>query len=406
MSSAAVGAERRGFRAPGTGFMVVGALIGAVGAFLFQREGGRALGPEAFAPVSVLWTLFFILATVLLVPVEQYVTREVAAGRRALPNDLRPMWAMAAIGAVAGGLFVTVTLDDLFDGDPEYVFQIALMMYGYALLFFGKGVYAGTRKFRSIGWVLVIESLSRLAVGLLAIRLFATATSLGWAMVIGSFSVLALRWWRDDRGESRQAGAPAARFLAGYVGGTSSSQLLLGGAPIAVAALGGSPALISIIFITFTLFRAPMTLIFAIQGRILPYLVGLASEKAHARLARIAWGVVGIGAVAAVLAGLAGRLIGADIVAFLFGEEFAPATTVAMFAAAGVVAASTAQVASQILVAEARTSRLSVAWFSGLVIGIAALALTGGSPDERVSMAFAIGEVAALVLMGILAIKR
>ena len=55
--------------------MVSGGLIGAIGAYLFQVYGGRALGPEAFAPISVLWTLFFILATVLLVPVEQYVTR-------------------------------------------------------------------------------------------------------------------------------------------------------------------------------------------------------------------------------------------------------------------------------------------------------------------------------------------
>ena len=45
-------------------------------------------GSEAFAPIALLWTVFFILATVLLVPVEQYVTREVASGRKAIPHDL------------------------------------------------------------------------------------------------------------------------------------------------------------------------------------------------------------------------------------------------------------------------------------------------------------------------------
>ena len=83
-------AEARGFRAPGTGFMVAGGLIGALGAYLFQLYGGRTLGTTEFAPVSNLWTTFFILATVLLVPVEQYVTREVASGRKALPADLKP----------------------------------------------------------------------------------------------------------------------------------------------------------------------------------------------------------------------------------------------------------------------------------------------------------------------------
>ena len=102
MSSPVVEAGKRGLRARGTGFMVAGALIGAVGAYLFQVYGGRSLGPDAFAPVSVLWTTFFILATVLLVPVEQYVTREVASGRRAIPHDLTPTFVMAAIGGLVG----------------------------------------------------------------------------------------------------------------------------------------------------------------------------------------------------------------------------------------------------------------------------------------------------------------
>jgi O-antigen/teichoic acid export membrane protein len=406
MSAPVVEAEKRGFRAPGTGFMVGGALIGAVGAYLFQVYGGRSLGPEAFAPVSILWTTFFILATVLLVPVEQYVTREVASGRRAIPNDLRPTLAMASIGAVVGGIFVFVTLDDLFEGDLQYVAQIVLLMVGYSLLFAGKGVLAGTRHFAQVGWVLVIETLARLAAGIIAIQLLATATSLGWAMVIGGVAVLAMRWWRYDTGESKESSTPARGFLAGYVGGTSSSQLLLGGAPIAVAALGGSPALISIVFVTFTLFRAPLTLIFALQGRVLPYLVGLAREADHAQLARIARLVVFGGAGLAVLGGLVGWLVGADVVVLLFGEEFAPTSTVAMLAAAGVMAAAAAQIASQVLVAEARTRRLSLAWLGGLAVGVLALLLLRVEPDTRVALSFAIGEFVALGLMATLATRR
>ena len=139
-------AERRGFRAPGTTFMVAGGLIGAVGAYLFQVYGGRALGPEAFAPIGVLWTLFFILATVLLIPIEQYVTREVASGRRAIPHDLRPAAVMAGVGAVIGAGFVVVTLDRLFMGSWQYVLQVILLMVGFGLLFVAKGVLAGRRE--------------------------------------------------------------------------------------------------------------------------------------------------------------------------------------------------------------------------------------------------------------------
>jgi O-antigen/teichoic acid export membrane protein len=398
--------DKRGFRAPGTTFMVAGGLIGAVGAYLFQVYGARNLDPEAFAPVSVLWTAFFILATILLVPVEQYVTREVASGRKTLPADLKPAFAMAAIGGLLGGGFVLFTLDDLFSGDPVYGVQIVLLMIGYSLLFVGKGVLAGSRRFAGVGWILIVETVARLLAGIVLLQLLADATSLGWAMVIGGFSVLALLWWRQDKGRVQEPAGPASRFLAGYVGGTASSQVLLGGAPIAVAALGGSPALVSIVFVTFTLYRAPLTLIFALQGRILPYLVGLAREANQRQLVRIARGVVFMGAALAVFGGLVGWLVGPEVVGLLYGDEYMPSDLVAMLAAAGVMAAASAQIASQVLVAEGRTARLSWAWLGGLLVGAIVLVVSSGTPDSRVGWGFASGEVAALGLMAVLAIRR
>lgn len=406
MTAPVVAADRRGFRAPGTTFMITGGLLGAIGAYLFQLYGGRVLGPEAFAPISVLWTTFFILATILLVPVEQYVTREVASGRKALPHDFGPAGAMVAVGGLVGAGFVWVNLDSLFDGQFEYVIQIFLLMVGYGLLFVGKGVLAGARQFAEVGWAMIIETTVRLLAGFAFIALAARATSLGWAMVVGGFAVLTLRWWRHDRGGAQQASSPAAGFLAGYAGGTSSSQFLLAGAPLAVAALGASPALISIVFVTFTLYRAPLTLIFALQGRILPYLVGLARDQDQARLGRIASRVVMVGAGLAILGGVVGWMIGPEVVTLLYGAEFLPDRTMTLFAAAGVMAAAAAQIASQVLVAEGRTRRLAVAWFGGLVAALVALLVIGGEPDVRVAGAFVVGEFAALGLMALLAIRR
>ncbi len=399
-------AERRGFKAPGTTFMVAGGLIGAAGAYVFQVYGGRQLGIHAFAPIAQLWTIFFILGTVLLVPVEGYVTREVASGRKAIPHDLVPAGVVAGIGALLGGAFVIVTLDRLFTGSWEYVVQIVLLMLGYGLLFVGKGVLAGRRRFADVGWVLIIETVVRLVAGIIAIRLIATAESLGWAMVLGAFAVLGMGWWRHDKGQSRAPSEPATRFLGGYVAGTASSQVLLGAAPIAVALLGGDEAMQSVVFATFTLFRAPLTLIFALQGRILPFLVGLAGANDTKTLGRFARNVVIVGVALALLGGLVGWLIGPEVVSFLFEPAFAPSSTVAMLAAAGVMAAAAAQIAGQVLVAEARTPRLALAWLGGLAAGIVALVLLGGEPDTRVALSFAIGEVVALVLMAGLAARR
>jgi O-antigen/teichoic acid export membrane protein len=253
--------------------------------------------------------------------------------------------------------------------------------------------------------VLVIESVVRLGAAVLAIRLVADAVSLGWAMVIGGFSILAMRWWRHDSGDSRVPAAPSFRFLGGYVGATTSSQLLLSAAPIAAAALGASPALVSIVFVTFTLFRAPLTLIFALQGRVLPYLVGIAGSGDRTGLARIAGIVMVGGGMLAALGGLVGWLVGPEVVTLLFDPEFAPSSTVAALAAAGVMAAATAQIAGQVLVAEGRTSRMSAAWIAGLVVAVISLLLLSGTPDVRVAIAFVIGEGVALVLMAVLAIR-
>ena len=70
------------------------------------------------------------------------------------------------------------------------------------------------------------------------------------------------------------------------------------------------------------------------------------------------------------------------------------------------MAAAAAQVAGQVLVAEARTSRLALAWLGGLLGGIVALLLLSSDPDVRVASAFAIGGFIALGLMALLAVRR
>ena len=384
--------------------MVAGGLIGAIGAYIFQAYGGRQLGTEAFAPVAQLWTVFFIIATVLLVPVEQYITREVAGGRKVIPGDLVP--AMTVAGARGGRRWRVRVLHrwtGCLPGASQYVIQIVLLMIGYGLLVVGKGVYAGRRQFAKVGWVLIVESVVRLAAGIVAIQLAGSAESLGWAMVLGGFSILGMGWWRYDEGHIRPPAAPPTRFLGGYVGGTASSQVLLGAAPVAVALLGGDQAIQSIVFATFTLFRAPLTLIFSLQGRVLPYLVGMADSGDRKGLAQIARLVVIGGVVLAGLGALVGWLVGPEVVSLLFIPEFAPSSTVAALTAAGVTAAATAQIAGQVLVAEGRTSRLSIAWIAGLVTAVLALVLLGGAPDVRVALAFLIGETVALVAMAFLA---
>jgi O-antigen/teichoic acid export membrane protein len=112
-----------------------------------------------------------------------------------------------------------------------------------------------------------------------------------------------------------------------------------------------------------------------------------------------------VGTLLSLLGAAVGWLVGADVVRLLFGERFAPSSTVAMFAAGGVMAAAAAQIAGQVLVAEARTRRLALAWTGGLAAAVIALLTLGGAPEVRVAVSFAVGEGVALFLMAVLSIR-
>ncbi|HJU52254.1 MAG TPA: hypothetical protein VJ815_07965 [Acidimicrobiia bacterium] len=396
--------QPRGLRAPGTARMIGGSLIGALCAYLFQVVGGRTLGTHAFAPIAILWTVFFIAATVSLIPLEQFVTREVGRGRRVLIAD-RSVVAVVTVGTgLLLAAFVYFTRDGLFDGEAIFALQAFLLTVLFGFMQVGKGVLAGHRRFATYGSVLLLEGLFRLAaaVGFLAIS--PTAVSLGWAMVCAPLGIFLISPWRLDR--ETVAGVvptPARGFLSSYAVGASASQLLLAGAPLGVAALGGSEALRSIMFQTFTLYRAPLTLIYNLQGRVLSLLVRHGNGDAIRRLARR---VLIVGAILVGAAALVGFIAGPRVVELLYGAEFRPVALVAALAAAGVIAAAVTQVLSQALVAAGSTGELAGAWIGGLILGLATMLALSGTPDFRVAAGFVAGEVAALAIASWRTVRR
>ncbi len=393
-------APSQGFRAPGTTLMVAGSLISALAAYLFQIVGGRALGTVGFAPISVLWTMFFILATVVLVPVEQHITREAASGRKVLTTRglLPPVVAMA-LSAVLGVLFVFLTLDRVFLGDPMFMVATTVLFLSYGLYEVARGVLAGHRKFGLVGWTMIGESVGRLVFAVAFLAIAQVAMSLAWAMALGGLTVLATRFWRFDHQAGSGSMSAASKFLGVYVLGSAASQVLLGGAPLAVLALGGGPELISIAFVTFTLYRAPLTLTYLLQGRILPYLVRMAETGDRTEADRLITRIMTFGVGLCLAGALTGYLVGADVVQLLLGAEFRPTPEVAALVAGGVVAAVTTQLVGQFLVAQGRTAALTVVWSIGLAIAVGVLVVSSLEPLTRVALAFAVGEVAALTAM-------
>ena len=389
--------ERRGFRAEGTARMIGGSLAGALGAYLFVVLGGRQLGTVEFAPIALLWTVFFIVATVVLVPLEQFVTREVGRGRRVLTEDRGALAMVIGGTATALAVFVVVFSEALFAGELVFAGQAFLLATFFGMMQVGKGILAGHRRFAAYGLVLALEGVFRLAAAVVLIALAPRATFLGWAMVAAPLCVFVVRPWRHDRTTVPDVAAtPAAGFLGNYVAGSAASQLLLAGAPLGVVALGGDAALRSVIFTTFTLYRAPLTLIYNLQGRVLSFLVR--SDGNGLDVGRLISRLAVFGLALASVAGVVGWLVGPAVVEILFGADFRPAALVAALVAAGVMVASATQIMAQALVAAGSTGQLAGAWVGGLAVGILTMFLASGGPGARVAIGFLAGEATAFGL--------
>ena len=386
----------RGLRAPGTARMIAGSLVGAVLAYLFQVYGTRALGAHDFSPIAILWTSFFIVATVVLIPLEQFVTREVSRGRQVLRDDRLTIALVIGGAALLLGAFTFLTNEAFFTGEPVFVIQALGMIVTYGVMQVGKGLLAGHRRFAEYGALLAWEGVVRLVAAVGFITFSVSAPALGWAMVAAPLCVLLVRPFRYDR-ETVSGVEPtkASGFLSSYVLGSAASQVLLGAAPIGVGALGGNGALQSVVFTTFLLYRAPLTLIYNLQGRLLSLLVRM-DEKTNLRQGLLK--LVGFGSVLIGLAGVVGFSVGPAVVELLFGAEFRPVATVAALAAAGVIAGSVTQLIGQALVASGSTGQLASAWVGGLLAGLVTMLAVGGTPDLRVAVGFAVGESVALAL--------
>jgi len=269
----------RGLRAPGTARMIVGSLVGAVLAYLFQFYGTRALGAHEFSPIALLWTSFFIVATIILIPLEQFVTREASRGRRVLRDDRLTIVLVIGGAALLLGGFAYLTNEAFFSGEPIFVLQAIAVTLGYGVMQVGKGLLAGHRRFADYGALLAWEGVFRLVAAIGFVSLSVSAVALGWAMVAAPLCVFLIRPFLYDR-ETISGVVPtkASGFLSTYVLGSAASQVLLGAAPIGVGALGGNEALRSVVFTTFLLYRAPLTLFYNLQGRVLSLLVRMDSK--------------------------------------------------------------------------------------------------------------------------------
>lgn len=334
----------------GTVYILIGSVVAGLAGLAYEVIGGRSFGTEGFAPVSALLTIHFLVFVVVLIPLEQVIVR------RLTMDALRPGVPVGAVSvvfttAVGAGAVAYILRARLFGDDAVFAVLVVAGVLGHGFFALARGYLAGRRRFRSYGMASGAAAVLRLAVAGLVVALSAGAAWFGLALAIGPLAVLA---WRAFSGSGPEAArgriavidtaAAEGHYVAGLMLASAASQAMLLAGPVIVALLGAPPATVSIVFVTFSVARAPLSLVHNLIARTVPPLTQMAARGEHVRLVRLARGMgvatLGLAVVAYAIA----APFGPASIGLVFGASFRPDPVAVGLVGSGVVVATGALV--------------------------------------------------------------
>ncbi len=313
--------------------------IAATGVFTFAyfAVASHVLGPEAYGSVALLWSILFVVISVIYRPVEQLLSRTIADRRARGLQHSHPLRIPLAIQAgfatafLIGALALKPQLVHLFHSASLYwIFTGAAL--AYAASYFARGYFAGHQWFALYGGLVLFESVSRfcfpvaVAVGIASGQ---TAVALGiLAAPIASLLVVPWAIARHSRLDSEapqpDLAAMTLRAGAGFalaVAGIQLAEQTLVNAGVIIANGQAGAAVAGAVFNVLLITRAPLQLFQSIQTSLLPHLAGLEATEGHEAFAKA------IHTTIRAIAGFAGAvalgllLIGPAVMKIVFGGD-------------------------------------------------------------------------------------
>jgi O-antigen/teichoic acid export membrane protein len=319
-------------RSYGKGARILSIGIASTGllTFAYFSIASHVLGEQSAKRIDLLWSVMFVIISVIYRPIEQLLSRTIAERRAraraggAAAHSLRVPMLIQGLFAL---IFLIVALalhdtliDDVFEGEEALYVVLVVGTLAYAASYFARGWLAGHERFGLFGGLVLMESVSRICFALavaIGIASGQTAVALGIAAApFVSLVVVPLAFARGGGGDALE-GTPitvdeADAALAGpgtegvqetaahddlslrrgggfavWVSGIMlSEQTLLNAAVLTVDATSPDKALAGIVFNVLLIARAPLQLFQAIQTSLLPHLTGLEATAGHDAFAR------------------------------------------------------------------------------------------------------------------------
>ena len=400
------------------GTLAVGAglIVSGITSYGFLAISARALGPERYAPLGVLWALTYVVCPGVFLPLEQEVGRALST-RRAKGLGGGPLIRRAALaGGVAAVVLIAATaatgplsLAHLFDHKALLLVALMLGLAGYYAEFLVRGVLSGNARFKPYGVILGSEALLRM-LACIALAVIGVDTVGPYGVIIGvapiAATLIGIRKERNLITPGPDAPWSELSTALGYLlAGSVMAQLLVNAGVFAVQILADAdqkgPGGVAGRFLNgLIIARIPLFMFQAVQAALLPKLAHLAGEGRHddfrTGLKRLLAVVVAIGSLATVTA----FAIGPFVVTTMFGKGFELSHTDLGYLAGASAIYMLALALAQALIALANYRRVVLGWAAGLVAFVVVTAL-GHDLLPRVERGFLAGSIAAAVVMAL-----
>ncbi len=382
--------------------LAVGAGVSGLAAYVYIVIGTRSFGDD-FAPVSALWTFWFMSAAIFTFPVMHWVIRTMAAdGSEGRVQNAIPLILVAAV--VVSALFGGVSWfarERLFHQDG-FVFPLltASIPFGSVAMGLTRGSLAGRGRFIATAAAIAGENLIRVTVAAIVVPLGGGIEVFGLGILLGFF--VALGWpssmvFRGEMPATRDM--PPLAFVGTVAGGTLLAQVVLAGGPVVLAAQEGTRAEINAVFSSLAIFRAPYMVATGVATYITGTLTRLVMGGQHDRLRKLRWATVAACVIGMPAACAFGWYAGPGFLRLVFGPDIELSGGMVAVVAAGSLVALAGLFYTLVLVAGTRVAVVPTAWGAAFVVWVVWSLFGPGDAVVRVVWGFFVAEVISLAIM-------
>src|SRR3954454_10862615 len=164
-SSSTCASEATAGYAPGARILSVGIASTGLFTFVYFALAGHALGAAEYGAISLVWSVLFVVISVIYRPVEQLLSRTIAGRRAQGPGRDRlgvPLAIQAGVALLflAAALALRGPLERAFGSGALYAIFVTATV-AYAASYFARGFFAGHSWFALYGGLVLFESISR-----------------------------------------------------------------------------------------------------------------------------------------------------------------------------------------------------------------------------------------------------